>query len=904
VGLFVIAAAIIFMLHTLMSVTYRYSLDYGEAPLIDQAIRLSAGENIYRPDISMPPYTIANYPPLYVLTLIPFLNWFDSPFHMARVISVIATLLSGTFISLMIYTLSKNRYAALIAATLFFASPYVMQWSGRARIDGLALAFATGALFVLVRWPERRWFWIAGGLLLVAAAYTRQSYALAAPLAGFAWLWTKDKRQAIALALLVSGLGIVLFLLINFLTSGGFYYNIVTANVNEFSWARLMENLGLLWRDNQIILVLSALFLLIGWRSQKSWPLLATFLVGAFMSGLTIGKIGSNINYFLELAAALALVGGVLVVWSQVYPWRNIVVLLVITLQIGLLLRSSLERNVDWILGPRYLDSEALQMLEQEVKRMDGPVLADEYMGLLTINHRPLYLQPFEVSQLANTGKWNQQPLLEDIENQTFDGIFIYQFNTWSVYKERWTTEMLAAIDAYYRPVKTLADTVVYIPQQDTGISKVPAPAPESGNTPPPLWEKKPIPIGAASFVSEVSIAVDPTNPSQLAATTVQTSKKNCDQLNCIVQLNLFTSEDGGTSWQNRATLGSPKQVVDHGQVVFDPDGVLNVLGIRNDVVILNQTKLAENIPLTLVDFEDVTRSQLNTDPWLQVHPRSGELFLTLDAQEGDQRYVTPSLKRSDDGVRWSITTRADQHISISDIFSPRATGLENIQVLFGESNQVSLVWVWDSEPWKWPRTVWMANSTDGGNTFGEPSPILETWGPISTTSIDGVFAIAYRTGDETNQQLAVATTSDNGQTWTSIIASGEVPLSFDPDKGPGIGMSSDRTIDLVFYAMEKPNADCGLTVESWQDTLPFGREDPCTYNVFYTFSDNSGLSFADPIQLNSQPIRGQDFTSFQDGSQPGSYLAVASAADSAYPIWIGTPEAGKTQVYTAKIDR
>src|SRR5829696_6782800 len=152
-GLFLVATVIIFALHTYLSVAYPYSLDYGEAPLIDQAVRLSRGENIYRADISTPPYTIANYPPLYVISLIPFLNWFDSPFHMARVISVIATLLSGAFISLIIYTLSKSRYAALAAAILFFASPYVVQWSVRARIDSLALAFATGALFVLVRWP-------------------------------------------------------------------------------------------------------------------------------------------------------------------------------------------------------------------------------------------------------------------------------------------------------------------------------------------------------------------------------------------------------------------------------------------------------------------------------------------------------------------------------------------------------------------------------------------------------------------------------------------------------------------------------------------------------------------------------------------------------------------------------
>ena len=718
ISFFLFAAIVIFALHTYLSVAYPYSLDYGEAPLIDQAARLSAGENIYRSDLSTPPYTIANYPPVYVISLIPFLNWFDSPFHMARVISVIATLLSGTFLGLIIHTLSHNRYAALVASILFFASPYVVQWAGRARIDSLALAFATAALFVLVRWPRERWSWLAGGLLLVAAIYTRQSYALAAPLAGFVWVWTQEKRRGVWFALLVGGLGIALFFLLNTLTSGGFYYNIVTANVNDFSWERLRDHLLQLWRDNSVILGLGLVFLCTAWRTQKSWPVLAFFLVGAFLSALTIGKIGSNVNYFLELAAALALVGGALMSWSEPYPWRNTAVVLLLAIQLGLSLRASMQSNVDWILNQRYFDFEAMQMLEQEVLRMEGPVLADEYMGLLTMNDRPLYLQPFEVSQLANEGRWDQQPVLDEIKNQTFDGILIHHFDTTPVFRERWTPEMLAAIEEYYQPVKTLAGTVVYIPRGERLVARVPAPTPALDGAAQPRWEGTPIAVGPAAVVSDVSIAIDPTNPDQLAATTTRASKQDCEQPNCIVQLLLFTSEDGGETWEDRATFGQQQTAVYRGQVAFDPNGTLNTLAFRNGVVVLSQTTFAEAELETLSGFVDATSALVRAHPWLRIDEETGELFLTFDAQEGNQLYVTPSLKRSDDGVRWSITARADQHISASDIFSPRAAGPDDIQVLFGEGDTVSLVWVWDPEPWTWPRTVWMANSSDGGESL------------------------------------------------------------------------------------------------------------------------------------------------------------------------------------------
>ena len=483
---FLIATLVIFTLHSVLSIQHPYSMDYGEAPLIDQAIRLSHGENIYRAQITKPPYTIANYPPLYVVSLIPFLDLFDSPFQMGRVISVVSALFSAAFIGLTIYTTTKDRLSALVAGLFLLANPYVIGWSGLARIDSLALAFATGALFVLARNPQSRRAWFVSGLLLIAAAYTRQSYALAAPLAAFVWLWVHNRRRALELALLVAGVGAVLFIVLNLITQGGFFFNIVTANVNEFRWEQLEDQLNRFWEDGWIILLMAAAFLALGWRSVKSWFLVAPFLVGGALTALTIGKIGSNINYFLEIAAALAIVAGMMMAWARNHPWRLILITGLITFQFGLYLESAMQNNVDFNLATRLNDTANLQLIEREMKLMPGVVLADEDMGLLTMNGRPLYLQPFEVSQLANAGIWDERPLLLQIAAQDFDGIFIHHFGPWPVHKQRWTPAMLKMIDTYYRPVKTLAGTVIYIPQEESGISAVPTPVQSSTQAPPP----------------------------------------------------------------------------------------------------------------------------------------------------------------------------------------------------------------------------------------------------------------------------------------------------------------------------------------------------------------------------------------------------------------------------------
>src|SRR5262245_35865089 len=67
--IFAALAVVICIGYQLAAIKFPYSMDYGEAPLVDQAMRLAAGENIYRADISTPPYTISNYPPLYIALL-------------------------------------------------------------------------------------------------------------------------------------------------------------------------------------------------------------------------------------------------------------------------------------------------------------------------------------------------------------------------------------------------------------------------------------------------------------------------------------------------------------------------------------------------------------------------------------------------------------------------------------------------------------------------------------------------------------------------------------------------------------------------------------------------------------------------------------------------------------------
>jgi len=94
-------------------------------------------------------------------------------------------------------------------------------------------------------------------------------------------------------------------------------------------------------------------------------------------------------------------------------------------------------------------------------------VLADEQMGLLPLEGRRIYLQPFEMSQLANEGKWDQGPLLRDIADEKFSAVLIFEPPGASgLVEDRWTGEMLEEIEANYEPAKKLAFTTVYRPRE------------------------------------------------------------------------------------------------------------------------------------------------------------------------------------------------------------------------------------------------------------------------------------------------------------------------------------------------------------------------------------------------------------------------------------------------------
>jgi hypothetical protein len=460
-------AASLLARHGLAALTFPYPLNYGEGPLLDQAARLAGLRNIYPADLSRPPYVISNYPPLYVLFQAPFVSFFGPEFWYGRAISLLSTLASAALISALINALYRDRIAALAGGLTFLGVPFVLHWSSLGRVDMLGLALSLAGLCVVVRQPRGSGGLILAALLLVAAIYTRQTLALAAPLAAFVYLLAEGRRRrALALSVLVGGTSLLLLGTLTALTGGGFFFHTITSNVNDWRWDQLTFYLSSAQALMPLLLLGGLAFLVLGLRSRpSSWWALGAYFLAASATALLVGKIGSDVNYLLELSAALSLAAGALLARYADRPGVRSALLLALALQVVLMVQGSQSFYAN-LQGYAISQREGIERLDRIVKRSERPVLADEYAGLVPLNGKRIYLQPFEMTQLAREGKWDQRLLLAAIASQRFSAILVWEPPYFpGLEDERWTPGMLRAIREHYEPAETRADTVVYRPR-------------------------------------------------------------------------------------------------------------------------------------------------------------------------------------------------------------------------------------------------------------------------------------------------------------------------------------------------------------------------------------------------------------------------------------------------------
>jgi hypothetical protein len=475
----VLAAAVIYVInnqfdglklfyhHARSVLDFKYPIDYGEGPLLDQVARLASFQNIYQKDVSVAPFTITNYPPVYPLVQVPFYWIFGPELWYGSIISLIGVLAAAVCIGLTIFSLTRHWAGAVMSAVLLFFFPFVLHWAPLTRVDSLALGLSWAGIFIVVRWGHQRKGIIWAAAFLTAAIFTRQSYGLAAPLAGFVYLLSqKPWKNALLLAGYTAAMGLVVFLFLMLLSGGGFFFHIVTANVNPFNW-ETVDRYRLELSDNlPYILFASAAFVLSGLIARpKTWWLGVPYLIGATISAITIGKDGSNVNYLYELSAALCLVAGAVIAWPRKYHLISALLVLALIPQMTMMVDWSRSDYYNRAMGKIRFRAEIFRM-EKLIEDTGGKILADEYMAMIPLGGLPLQFQPFEYKMLQEAGVWDEAPFLEMIKNQEYSLILLYDTPRWDSRGARWTPAQLDTIETYYQRGTRIAETTVYKPRR------------------------------------------------------------------------------------------------------------------------------------------------------------------------------------------------------------------------------------------------------------------------------------------------------------------------------------------------------------------------------------------------------------------------------------------------------
>ena len=172
--------------------------------------------------------------------------------------------------------------------------------------------------------------------------------------------------------------------------------------------------------------------------------------------------------------------------------------------------------------------------------------------------------------------------------------------------------------------------------------------------------------------------------------------------------------------------------------------------------------------------------------------------------------------------------------------------------------------------------TNWLVTSSDGGQTFSVPKLISSNSGDgyhtlVINRSVKWKNRLYYIFNGSGQKGILVTHSDDQGQSWTKAL------------KVDAVNSKSQEDI-VAAAAVNETNGVVGL--------LYLSREDQQTrecYNLYFTASTDGGVTFVDPVKVNSQsscPDKSKGW--FMNAwPQGGDYCSLVAKADGSFlAIW------------------
>ncbi len=509
VGFLLLIYALFFAWRAWASVTYPFPIEYGEGAVLDEVSHLAHGVTLYTANLA-PPYRAVVYGPLYYwLNAAPLAFIVDPTFAFGRLLSVLATV-GACFCVFWVRRKYVGVWVALAAALTPLATEPVFAWGTLFKPDMLATALSLTAVTIIFTFdtksitfqqpvsadkpPDRRFkrkaefadrMLYLAALLCILAFFIKQS-AFAAPIAIFLSLLSSAPNRALRFGLtsIAGGVGLLIFFQI--VTQGQFLPHFISYNGQPYDFGVLLASVRYLLQTFPVLLLLSLIWLWQGTDKEGLWKI---YWVVALLVTFSVGKVGSNLNYYLELVFVSTLLSWWQVAqWWQERPALNLGRVKLPLAATGFLLMAL--QLVIWHHIPVVADgantpgpvmtAQARQIataLQQYAIR--GPLLVED-AGWLP----PIYLESdlddsFVFGQLAQGGQWQQDRFLQALASGHYQTVMLQMAgvaglneaeleslvtsNQYQVISGRFSPQMLDIFHKQFRPDKRIGTTLFLV---------------------------------------------------------------------------------------------------------------------------------------------------------------------------------------------------------------------------------------------------------------------------------------------------------------------------------------------------------------------------------------------------------------------------------------------------------
>ncbi|MGB9300990.1 MAG: hypothetical protein WCD51_10420 [Anaerolineae bacterium] len=453
-SLVVAAAVLSFLRHACGVMPFPYELAAGEELLLRDAVHILCGQPVYA-DVNDFPFLVSNYPPLFALISSLLIPVAGLSLTTTRVISLLSTLLCASLIGAIAYQGSRAKVSSAMCGAVFLGSTFVYQWGAWGRVDSTAILLSLLAILAAQRWENWRGITLAT-LFCLLSLYTKQTQ-WAASLAIFVWLlYKRHGRRALGFALLLGGVGGLIFLGLNALTSGEILRHLVLYNTLSYSPRAFLGY----WRAFGVthgVLAGIAVVYVVTSLARRRLTLPVVYFAAVTVLTVAVGRAGASSNYFLELIAASLILCGLL--WgelskqggysSAVVPVALVVQLLWFRAFPHSPLRAYYDPLASFGYTPQASDAQSCERIDDYVAEAGGEILT-EGGGFALKNGKELYGSPWLLGALETTGLVDEGLLrLEEALGQRRFSLVIL---TWQSYPPR----ILDAVWANYERVDTV----------------------------------------------------------------------------------------------------------------------------------------------------------------------------------------------------------------------------------------------------------------------------------------------------------------------------------------------------------------------------------------------------------------------------------------------------------------